>query len=136
MPSANDRAGQSTDPHTAGLGKSDAAKSSVNQPAKTRSPVERAIVWGVILVLLGVVLIEYRSKSGIDADKKALEEAQETSDAVTESRVKSLVNHASSHISRSDLTMNSLSASQEDIFAYGGNSEEASAVRLFWRPAR
>ncbi len=117
MSSANDRAGQSPDSHAPGP----AEKNPVGaQPPKTRSPVERAIVWGVILVLLGVVLIEYRATSGMNADRESLIDAQEKTTAVTESQVKSLVTHFSGHSSRSGLTMNSLSASQEDIYSYWG----------------
>lgn len=48
-----------------------------NQPARTakkpRSPVERIIVWGGIIVLLGVVAVEARARKGYEWTLSALE---------------------------------------------------------------
>lgn len=40
---------------------------------KKRNPLERLLVWGGIIVLLGVVLIEYRAKQNYDATVAALQ---------------------------------------------------------------
>ncbi|QDU49301.1 hypothetical protein [Gimesia panareensis] len=41
---------------------------------KKRNPLERLLVWGGIIILLGVVLIEYRAKQNYDATVSALQE--------------------------------------------------------------
>lgn len=41
--------------------------------SKKRNPLERLLVWGGILILLGVVLIEYRAKQNYDATVSALQ---------------------------------------------------------------
>lgn len=43
-------------------------------PARKRSPIERAVVWGAILLLLGVVGVEYKTKADYSATLNKLEE--------------------------------------------------------------
>ncbi|HBL45334.1 MAG TPA: hypothetical protein DDZ90_18295, partial [Planctomycetaceae bacterium] len=47
---------------------------------KKRSPVERAIVWGLIAVALLVVLIEWNARAGYSKTLAALQERIELSD--------------------------------------------------------
>ena len=49
-------------------------------PVKQRSPVERAIVWGGILILILVVAIEYRAQQGYTNSLMALSEASDEND--------------------------------------------------------
>lgn len=51
--------------------------------AKKRSPVERVIVWGGIVLMLGVLLIEYRAKTGYDTTISALLSLSDTNGDVT-----------------------------------------------------
>ena len=46
----------------------------VPKPVKKRSPWERAAVWGGILLMLTVVLLEWKSREGHDATVNGLEE--------------------------------------------------------------
>ena len=63
----------------------------VTKPAKQRSPVERAIVWGGILLLLLVVGIEYRAQQGYANSLQALSDASdETEGELTLDEVEAL----------------------------------------------
>lgn len=46
-------------------------------PVRRRSPIERAVVWGGILVLLLFVLMEWQSKSGFEATLSNVDTALE-----------------------------------------------------------
>ncbi|MSR56414.1 MAG: hypothetical protein EXS05_01920 [Planctomycetaceae bacterium] len=89
---------------------------------KPRSPVERAIVWGVILLLLIVVLIEWRGSSGIKSDADAAHAAMEksTKGYLTESELNQLVTRYSHRESQTGLTANEIAASRVDTFTYSG----------------
>lgn len=57
-------------------GKTPAGGASTGSPPKpARNPMERIVVWGGIIVLVLIALIEYRAKTGFEASLKALEDA-------------------------------------------------------------
>lgn len=60
-----------SDPSNVGGG--GAASQSGNAGKKPRSPVERIIVWGAIIVLLGVVAVEARARKGYEWTLNALQ---------------------------------------------------------------
>ena len=47
---------------------------------KPRSPVERVIVWGLILILVAVIFIEWRAKTNYDASFEAVQQEMKASD--------------------------------------------------------
>lgn len=57
---------------------------SASSGAKQRSPVEKCLVWGGIALLLVVVLIEYRAKSGFDSAVAWLDEHENKKPTVDE----------------------------------------------------
>lgn len=65
------------------------------QPQKKRSPVERAVVWGFILVVVGLVIIQGNAYLNFRNTNVPLQAAVKKSDdseqAATESMVKALV---------------------------------------------
>jgi hypothetical protein len=86
---------------------------------KTRSPVERRIVRGVIAVLVLVMLIELYAYFSFQSDYAAIAEARDT-DTITESDVRRLVTRYSSVESDPNLTANELVATREDSYRYWG----------------
>ncbi len=97
------------------------------QPAaagkKPRSKVERAIVWGGILILLGVMLVELTASRAFTSDFTAAQEALGNG-PVTESDIRQLITKHSSVESNPDLTANRLVATREDKYTYGGLLKE------------
>ena len=69
--------------------------SASNETPKKRSPVERAIVWGGILILVGLVIYEYRPRSAYDGSLERLGNAYDEADAtdkpLTPDRVEELM---------------------------------------------
>lgn len=102
----------------------DQANSAPTMPApakKSRSPIERAVVWGVIFIGLAVVLIELRATYSLAADRDALLAAIDRSPtSVTESGAEKLITHYSQRESQSGLKANVLAASRVDTYKYGG----------------
>lgn len=45
---------------------------------KSRSPIERLIVWGIIAIALGIVFIEFRAQKGYTATMEALSNAYDS----------------------------------------------------------
>jgi len=88
---------------------------------KSRSPVERAIVWGVILVGLAVLIVEGRASYSLSADRDGLLAAiDKSSTPVTESQAEKLVTRFSHRESQTGLKPNVLAAPRVDIYAYTG----------------
>jgi hypothetical protein len=94
----------------------------VPPPAKNpRSPVERAVVWGVILIGLVVLMVELRATYSLAADRDALLAAIDRSPtSVTESEAEKLITRYSQRESQSGLHANVLAASRVDTYKYGG----------------
>jgi hypothetical protein len=62
---------------------------------KRRNPVERVLVWGGIVLLLGVVFLEYRAKQGYDATVRNLQEVTNgTRDVTMEDARKLMVGYS------------------------------------------
>ena len=72
-------------------------KSHEDRQQKSRLPIERAIVWGLILVLLLVVVLEARARFGFSRSFKQLTQALRAADSaaaeVTESDVLRILGH-------------------------------------------
>lgn len=90
---------------------------------KPRSPIERAVVWGGILIMVIVIGVEYRAKSAFESNFKklddALGEAVTTGKPLVEADVKRIVTGYSDHQS-STAGPNKLAASRIDVFTYKG----------------
>ncbi len=104
---------------------SDSATPSPNAPEaqKTRSPVERALVWGLILVLVLVVLFEFKAKRNFDNSLNALNEAFQDADQnnkfLTASQVDEIVSGHSS-VNTDKLGANRFLADRQDTYTFKG----------------
>lgn len=69
---------------------------------KKRSPVERLVVWGLIVGLLVVVLIEYRASNNFNAAQEYLSDAVERQPSPTLNEVKAKISGASMGAKQTD----------------------------------
>lgn len=56
-----------------------ATQTATSPPPAKRNPLERLLVWGSIIVLLAIVLIEYRAKQSYDSSVAGLQEVADGS---------------------------------------------------------
>lgn len=92
---------------------------------KRRSPVERAVVWGLMVALGIAVLIEGRAslafKSSYERLQARLDEAEQQDAAVTESDVKALVTgYSGEPVVNEHLQPNLFNARREDVYTFAG----------------
>jgi hypothetical protein len=92
---------------------------------KPRSPVERAIVWGLIIVLGIVVLFEGRAsfafRNAFNKLQSRLDEAESQDDPMTESDVKAIVTgYSGEPVVNERLEPNLLNAKREDLYIFKG----------------
>ena len=76
-------------------------------PAKKRSPIERAVVWGGIVAMLVVVYMEWSSRQGFDAAMASLETAVHKTDNEGTAKglpVAEVANHVKGYVTRGEET--------------------------------
>jgi len=100
------------------------AKAETTSSEKKRSPIERAIVWGGILILIGVALMEFRVKSSFNSSFNALneklEEESQKDDPFTEKEVEEIVSGYSDYEKQNAIGANELGAARMDRYTYSG----------------
>ncbi|MCA9035356.1 MAG: hypothetical protein KDA91_09505 [Planctomycetaceae bacterium] len=74
----------------------------VEKTSKSRSPVERAIVWGGIIVLIGIVGLEYRAQTGYSASLDAISNASGNTEELEFAAVESLLSGGPSRTKKSE----------------------------------
>jgi hypothetical protein len=97
---------------------------SVSAQKKTRSPAERAIVWGAIAVGALLIATEGWPRLRYSLDFHALDDAVISQDAentgIVESKAKELVTRYTSHQTQANLPSNELASPRVDTYTYTG----------------
>ncbi|QDU43895.1 hypothetical protein Mal52_23720 [Symmachiella dynata] len=92
--------------------------------SNSRSPVEMAIIWGGILILVGLAFYEFRARSTYNSNYQAVmdafQAAEESGESLTDEEVAKLVTGHSSHEKNNKIGPNKLLAERMDRYEFKG----------------
>jgi hypothetical protein len=92
--------------------------------SKSRSPVEMAIIWGGILILVGLAFYEFKARSAYNSSFQAVmaafQDAEEGGKSLTDAEVAKLVTGHSIHEKNDKIGANKLLADRMDRYEFKG----------------
>jgi len=106
-----------------------------DNPKKPRSPVERAVVWGGIAILLGLLAIQANAFMSFSQTKKpllaAVRESDDTDKVVTEEMVKGMIQGNPAHETGAPEGISDVSAKRMDTYTWKGLFRSY-AIKVFY----
>ena len=92
--------------------------------SNSRSPVEKVIIWGGILILVGLAFYEFKARSTYSSNYQAVmdafQDAEENGESLTDEAVAKLVTGHSIHEKNNKIGPNKLLAERMDRYEFKG----------------
>lgn len=115
-------------PAPSGRKPDDASKKEVKEPKKPRSPIERMIVWGLILVMGGVAGYEYSQRRNYERHLAVLTEALDKSEGETEVKYADIASKLSD---KPSITDGSFGGATYDMYTWKWGGIREYKIELF-----